>query len=67
VVQYEEGAFDAIDRDTLGELGYKFKHVGRQYGNMQVVLTNRRTGKMQAASDPRGEGLAAVREIRPQN
>jgi gamma-glutamyltranspeptidase/glutathione hydrolase len=64
VVQYEDGAFDAIDRDTLEELGYHFKNVGRRYGNMQVVLLNRRTGKLQAASDPRGEGLGAVREVR---
>jgi gamma-glutamyltranspeptidase/glutathione hydrolase len=63
VVQYEEGAFDAIDRDTLEGLGYHFKNVGRRYGNMQVVLLNRRSGKLQAASDPRGEGLAAVREM----
>jgi gamma-glutamyltranspeptidase/glutathione hydrolase len=67
VVQYEDGAFDAIDRDTLEGLGYKFKNVGRRYGNMQVVLLNRQTGKLQAASDPRGEGLAAVREVRTQH
>ena len=63
VVQYEDGAFDAIDRDTLEGLGYRFKDVGRHYGNMQVVLLDRRSGTLQAASDPRGEGLAAVREI----
>jgi len=63
VVQYEDGAFDAIDRDTLQDLGYHFKNAGRRYGNMQVVLQNLKTGKLQAASDPRAEGLAAVREI----
>ena len=63
VVQYETGAFDAIDRDTLETKGYHFKDVGRRYGNMQVVLQNRANGKLQAASDPRGEGLAAVRDV----
>jgi len=67
VIQYEDGAFDAIDRDTLEGLGYKFRNVGRRYGNMQVVLLNRRSGRLQAASDPRGEGLAAVRQVHKQH
>jgi len=60
-IQYEEGAFDEIERLELEQLGYTMKQRQRRYGDMHVVLQNRKTGELQAASDPRGEGLAAVR------
>lgn len=31
------------------------------YGNMQLVAWFKRTGRIEAASDPRGEGAAVVR------
>jgi len=60
-IQYEAGAFDEIERLELEQLGYRLKQRQRRYGDMHVVLLNRKTGELQAASDPRGEGLAAVR------
>lgn len=61
VVTYEEGAFDALERDTLEEKGYRFSMRNQPYGNMQAVMLDKRKGKLSAASDPRNEGSAEVR------
>lgn len=61
VVEYEAEAFDDFERQDMGRLGYKMKPVASGYGNMQIVMKDSASGEMSAASDPRGEGLAAVR------
>lgn len=60
VVQYEQGGFDEESRLRLSERGHTFKEIGRRYGNMQAILWNKRETKVEAASDPRGEGYAKV-------
>ena len=42
-------------------LGHTLKEVTDPYGNMQVILWDRKNNKVKAASDPRGEGTATVR------
>jgi gamma-glutamyltranspeptidase/glutathione hydrolase len=59
-VQHEPGAFSPAEAQALRGLGHTLKDVGRQYGNMQIVIQDLRTGTLSAASDPRGEGSAAV-------
>lgn len=61
VIEHEAGAFDEGTRYRLQQWGHELKPVERGYGNMQAVLWNKRTGAVQAASDPRGEGLALVK------
>lgn len=61
VVQHEPGTFDAAQAETLARLGHTLKEVNDPYGNMQAVLWDRKSGKVLAASDPRGEGKAEVR------
>jgi gamma-glutamyltranspeptidase/glutathione hydrolase len=58
-VMYESGAFDASEIEQLQAMGHRLKAVA-PYGNMQIVAWDRRTRTLQAASDPRGEGLAWV-------
>ena len=60
-VQYEEGAFSAAEHDQLSDMGHTLKLIGRSYGNMQAVVWDRKNNTLQAASDPRGSGLAEVR------
>ena len=36
------------------------KPLERPYGNMQVVLWDRKGNRVEAASDPRGIGMASV-------
>lgn len=55
--QYEPGALDAAARQRLTAMGHHLKEVS-PFGNMQAVSWDRRTGRVDAAFDPRGEGMA---------
>ena len=59
-VVYEPGAFGVADVQTLRALGHELKPRERPYGNMQIVFWDKRGDQLDAASDPRGEGLAWV-------
>lgn len=57
---HEPDAFDPATTRALSALGHRLEPVDRPWGNMQAVLWNRTTGRVEAASDPRGEGAAVV-------
>ena len=57
-VQYEPGAFTEDTRQALEALEHHLRVLDERYGNMQAVLWDRRAGRLQAASDPRGVGAA---------
>ena len=59
-VAFEEGAISDEARDELRLLGHELQQLDKPYGNMQVVIRDRKTGEIDAASDPRGAGSAAV-------
>jgi len=59
-VDYEQGAFTDAEIKELQSMGHGLKLSGRQWGNMQVITWDYATGKVQAASDPRGEGEGMV-------
>jgi gamma-glutamyltranspeptidase/glutathione hydrolase len=61
VIQHEPEAFDARLRESLQDKGHELKLLGSDYGNMQAIYWDYRSGKVSAASDPRGIGAAAVR------
>lgn len=61
VVQFEAGALSGQEQEMLQGMGHTLKQLSRTYGNMQVVIWNRQTNTVTAASDPRGEGKAQVR------
>ncbi|OUR86768.1 gamma-glutamyltransferase [Gammaproteobacteria bacterium 42_54_T18] len=60
-IQIEPNTFSKFEKAQLQRLGHKLKPVGRRYGNMQAILWNQQTGKVSAASDPRGVGEARVK------
>ncbi len=60
-VEFEDGALSAADIAALEGKGHILERLNRPYGNMQAVYWNRRTGRVSAASDPRGMGMAEVR------
>ncbi|WP_423906627.1 gamma-glutamyltransferase [Candidatus Spongiihabitans sp.] len=60
VIQYEPGALSEQTIAALEARGHKFKPVNRKWGNMQVVIVDRDSGEITAASDGRGEGQAKV-------
>lgn len=61
IVSYEQDAIDDADRAALERSGYQLRIVRGRYGNMQAVTRDKLTGKIEAVSDPRGEGLGLVR------
>ncbi|MBI5040939.1 MAG: gamma-glutamyltransferase, partial [Gammaproteobacteria bacterium] len=67
VIQFEPGAIDAMTQEDLRALGHTLSEQAQTYGNMQAVQWHKRTGQVDAASDPRGVGGAEVRAIAPMN
>ena len=49
-----------VKRKILKELGHTLKRLKNTFGNMQVVIWDKKVNKVTAASDNRGEGLAVV-------
>jgi len=58
VVTHEPEAFTAIEVRALEAYGHRLRATRDRYGNMQAVVWYRRAGRVDAASDPRGEGGA---------
>jgi gamma-glutamyltranspeptidase/glutathione hydrolase len=57
---YEPGAISEEQAGYLQTMGHELKPLQQPYGNMQVVIWDRRANVVTAASDPRGEGQARV-------
>jgi gamma-glutamyltranspeptidase/glutathione hydrolase len=60
-IEYEPNALTEAEMKGLTALGHQLKPTSDVYGDMQAVQLNKKTRQLSAASDPRGEGLAAVR------
>ena len=63
-VQFEKDGLSASEQRDLERRGHRLKEISRNYGNMHAISVDRATGRLKAASDPRGEGRASVIEIR---
>ena len=59
-ISYEPGVFDEAKVKALTALGHKVRELDSEYGNMHVILMDKKTGEVQAASDARGIGKAVV-------
>jgi gamma-glutamyltranspeptidase/glutathione hydrolase len=59
-VDFEQGAFSDAEITELKAKGHTLKMPGWQWGNMQVITWDFASGKVEAASDPRGEGAGLV-------
>lgn len=59
-VDYEEGALSAEEITKLTAMGHRLRASSRRWGNMQVITWDFASGKVEAASDPRGEGVGLV-------
>jgi gamma-glutamyltranspeptidase/glutathione hydrolase len=60
VIEYEPGTLTAEERAQLEARGHTLKEGSRKWGNTQVVTWDYKTGKVEAASDPRGVGEGLV-------
>jgi gamma-glutamyltranspeptidase / glutathione hydrolase len=60
VVEYEKGALSQTEITQLQAMCHTLKEGSRLWGNMQVITWDFASGKVDAASDPRGEGEGLV-------
>ena len=60
-IQYEPAALTSDQVTELRAKGHDLEPVAAGFGNMQAILWDRRTDRVEAASDPRGLGGAEVR------
>ena len=61
-VQFELHGLTEFEQQRLAELGHELREISRRYGNMQAILWDQAADRVYGASDPRGEGVAAVIE-----
>ena len=66
-VVYEPGAFSQAEIDGLRKLGHQLSESARYYGNMQIVVWDRKARTLSAVSDPRGIGAGRVVMQAPPN
>jgi gamma-glutamyltranspeptidase / glutathione hydrolase len=59
-IEFESGALRSDVLLELARRGHTLAPQLRAFGNMQVILWDRRDGRVEAASDPRGNGSAVV-------
>ncbi len=60
-IQFEQNALTKEEQDALTEKGHKLNELSRRYGNMHAIIWHHKQNKIDAAADPRGEGLAIVK------
>jgi gamma-glutamyltranspeptidase/glutathione hydrolase len=60
VLSFETDALTPEERKELEARGHTLREGSRKWGNMQVVTWDYKTGKVEAASDPRGAGVGLV-------
>jgi gamma-glutamyltranspeptidase / glutathione hydrolase len=59
ILSYEPGALTEQEKAALQRYGHTLRE-SRQPGNMQIVTWDRKTGAVNAVSDPRGVGVGVV-------
>ncbi|MEY4761498.1 MAG: hypothetical protein RLZZ200_1354 [Pseudomonadota bacterium] len=59
LLMYEDAALDAAGVEALQKLGHQLRK-RETWGNLQVVTYDAATGRVSAASDPRGVGTAGL-------
>ena len=60
VVQFEAAAFNEQEQQQLIARGHEVRVTNRDYGDMHAVMWDKRTGRVYAVADKRGEGSARV-------
>jgi gamma-glutamyltranspeptidase/glutathione hydrolase len=60
VLQFESDALTLAERESLAQRGHNLRESNRRWGNMQVLTWDYASGRIEAASDPRGDGEGQV-------
>lgn len=64
-VQFEPHGLVEWEQEALRERGHALRQVSYSYGDMHAILWDRAANRVTAASDPRGEGKAALLPAAP--
>jgi gamma-glutamyltranspeptidase/glutathione hydrolase len=59
-ISFEPDVFDDELLESLHKLGHETRELDDRYGNIQVIVIDKKTGDIEAASDGRGIGRAEV-------
>jgi len=59
-ISYEPGVFEKAVVTELEKLGHKTRAMDSVYGNMQLIIVDKKTGVIEAASDGRAIGSAKI-------
>ena len=59
-ISYEPGVLDEELVSALESLGHNTREMSYEYGNMQLIIVDKQSGEIDAASDGRGVGSAEV-------
>ena len=59
-IQLEPNALTQKQKDELVFMGHELKQLKNAYGNMHVIIWNKNSGQVDAASDARGIGKAQM-------
>ena len=59
-IEYEPGAFTPDEILALAQHGHTLVVREEPYGNMQLVVRDKKIHRLEAVSDPRGEGLGRL-------
>jgi len=59
-IQFEKNSFTADELKQLAAKGHALKLLDDTYGNMQIIMWDKKNNHIRAASDPRGIGSAHV-------
>ena len=64
-IYFESSAFSDHEQNALKLRGHILKPVSGTYGDLEAIYWDQKTNQVTAASDPRGSGLALVKQINP--
>ena len=59
-ISYEPGVFDLSLVNAIEKLGHKTRALDNTYGNMHIIVLDKKSGQIEAASDGRGIGRAQI-------
>lgn len=59
-IQFEKDSLTDEEKQILTAKGHHLNEMSRQYGDMHAIIWDHKNNIVEAASDPRGEGLAVV-------
>ena len=60
-IQFEINSLSVKEQFVLTNKGHQLNEMTRRYGNMHAIIWDKISNNVEAASDPRGEGLAIVK------